>query len=151
MNKGGRKVVTFCECHSHGLRPLSHLLPFLSEQYLLRRFTILAGESVAAVFHEGLFEGSTYSMHVQHVVRLYVLPEGRERTADCSAKLKAPILHSCKYVRQCDKKGQTVGARGHICNLVQFLLGPNMNKTRKQAPVANDIIDGWCLTFCNRR
>ena len=91
-------------------------MPFLSEQYLLRRFTILAGESVAAVFHEGLFEGSIYSMHVhvQHVVRCAVirtiLPEGREWTADCSAKLKAPILHSCKYVRsrQCGKKRQTV-------------------------------------------
>ena len=31
----------------------SHLLLFLSEQYLWRRFTILTGESVAAVFHEG--------------------------------------------------------------------------------------------------
>ena len=40
----------------------SHLLLFLSEQYLWRRFTILTGESVAAVFHEGLFEDSSSCM-----------------------------------------------------------------------------------------
>ena len=122
----------------------SHLLLFLSEQYLWRRFTILTGESVAAVFHEGSFEGSTPCM----CSLLCGMAQKSGRV--CSAKLKA-TLHSCKYVRQCGKKRQTVGARGHICNLVQFLLGPNMNKTRKQAPVANDIIDVGCLTFCNRR
>ena len=73
----------------------SHLLLFLSEQYLWRRFTILTGESVAAVFHEGSFEDSCPCMCSMLCGRA-----PKRKGLQCKIEGNITFMQICTTVRQ---------------------------------------------------